>query len=51
MEDEEDERCCICGREATCCYAGREDCPSCGRAECELRMQRGIDYHEEAGDR
>lgn len=45
------EPCCICGAGSVTLYDDRDGCPSCGRAACELRMQAGLDYHEEAGDR
>jgi hypothetical protein len=41
--------CCVCGKPSVGYYRDREDCPSCGRPRCELRMQAGLD--EEVGDR
>lgn len=43
--------CCVCGKGSVTLYADREDCPSCESPACELRMQAGLDYMQEAGDR
>lgn len=45
------EPCCVCGKASRTLYADREDCPSCGSAACELRMQTGMDYHDDVGHR
>lgn len=41
--------CCICHRPATSHYTDRLDAPSCGRVECEVRMQAAMDAHEGRG--
>jgi hypothetical protein len=43
--------CVMCGQPAASDYSEDESLPSCGRAACELRIQGGMDYHAEAGDR
>lgn len=43
--------CCVCNKPAVRDYADREDCPSCGRPECDRAIQAGIDYHDEVGCR
>lgn len=50
-EDVELADCCVCGRPAVEDYQGREDCPSCGRVECEWRMQQFLDFQDEVGNR
>ncbi len=48
----EPETCVVCGKPATVGYPDDEHGePSCGRAECELRMQFALDYNDECGDR
>lgn len=43
------ETCVVCGEPATDHYPDADGEPSCGRAECEIRMQAAIDYHDDRG--
>ena len=45
------EPCAVCGLASKTLYDDREDMPSCGRAKCELQMQRYMDYDDEVGNR
>ena len=51
LDLEPPEVCCVCAKPATTHYDDREDSPSCGSPACELTMQQGLDYHDEAGHR
>lgn len=41
--------CAACGKPAEDFYPDADGEPSCGRAECEIRMQAAEDYHDERG--
>lgn len=44
--DMNDEKCCVCDAPMECYYIEREDCPSCGRPSCELKIQCRIDEED-----
>ncbi len=48
---DDDDNCCICGNQAVEYYDDREDCPVCNNPRCAWKIQQGLDYLEEVGNR